>query len=247
MKIVFLGTNGWYDSPTGNSISILIETGAHNILLDAGNGLFKADRYLNKDKPASLFISHTHLDHIIGLHLLNKFEFMHGLKIYGQPGIEAALQSIFRAPYSLPFASLPFPVNIIEFDGMLEYPAFSVQTLAMHHSVPTFGFRFIIENKIITYCPDTGYCDNAVELAKEADLLITECAFRSGEESEFWPHLNPESAARIAFEANARHLALIHFDAFRYPTIDSRQHAEAKAKIIFSNTIATRDEMVFEL
>jgi len=247
MKIVFLGTNGWYDSPTGNTISILIDTGEQNILLDAGNGIFKADRYINKDHPVSLFISHTHLDHIIGLHLLNKFEFKQGLKIYGQPGIEAALQTIFRAPYSLPFANLSFPVNIVEFDGVLEYPAFSVQTAAMRHSVPTSGFRFIIKNKIITYCPDTGYCDNAVELARDADLLITECAFRSGEESEFWSHLNPESAARIACEANARQLALVHFDAFRYPTIDSRLEAEAKARTIFTNTISTTDEMVFEL
>ncbi|HWQ89004.1 MAG TPA: ribonuclease Z [Desulfitobacteriaceae bacterium] len=247
MKVVFLGTNGWYDSPTGNTISVFIETSEHNILLDAGNGLFKADRYIYTDKPVSLFISHTHLDHIIGLHLLNKFEFKQGLRIYGQPGIEAALQTIFRAPYSLPFANLPYPVNIAEIDGFYANSAFSVQTAAMRHSVPTIGFRFSIEDKIITYCPDTEYCDNAVKLAKGTDLLIAECAFRAGEESEFWPHLNPETAARIAFEANARQLALIHFDAFRYPTIDSRRLAEAKARTICPNTIATTDEMVFKL
>ncbi|NTW75140.1 MAG: ribonuclease Z, partial [Chlorobiaceae bacterium] len=45
MKVVFLGTNGWYDTPVGNTICILIETGSSIILLDAGSGLYKADRY----------------------------------------------------------------------------------------------------------------------------------------------------------------------------------------------------------
>jgi ribonuclease BN (tRNA processing enzyme) len=36
MKIIFLGTNGWYDTKTGNTVSILIVTKEHNIVLDAG-------------------------------------------------------------------------------------------------------------------------------------------------------------------------------------------------------------------
>jgi ribonuclease BN (tRNA processing enzyme) len=36
MKIIFLGTNGWYDTKTGNTVSTLIVTKEHNIVLDAG-------------------------------------------------------------------------------------------------------------------------------------------------------------------------------------------------------------------
>lgn len=247
MKIVFLGTNGWYDSPTGNTISILVKSDEESIILDAGNGLSKADRYISKYKPVSLFISHTHLDHIIGLHLLSKFHFKQGLKIYGQPGIKAALKTVFSAPYSLPFEKLPYSVEVIEIDGLSQYQTFTLQTALLHHSVPTIGFRLSIENKIITYCPDTGYCDNAVKLAKEADLLIAECAFRPGEKSEHWPHLNPETAARIAVEAHARQLALVHFDAYRYPTMESRHQAQHSAQNIYFNTIATNDEQIIEL
>jgi len=246
MKIVFLGTNGWYDSPTGNTICILIETDEASILLDAGNGLYKADRYIGPDKPVHLFISHTHLDHIIGLHILNKFEFNQGLTIHTQPGTKATLQTIFSTPYTLPFANLPYPVEFEEFDGLCKNQHFEVQTVAMHHSVPTIGFRISIENKIIAYCPDTGYCDNAVKLAKESDLLIAECAFRSGEESEHWPHLNPETAAKIAVEAQAKQLALVHFDAYRYPTMESREKAQETAQAIFPNTVATTDEQCIE-
>jgi len=246
IKVIFLGTNGWYDSPTGNTVCILIETDEASILLDAGNGLYKADRYIGPDKPVHLFISHTHLDHIIGLHILNKFEFKQGLTIHTQPGTRAALQTMFSSTYSLPFANLGYPVVIEELEGPYKNQSFEVQTAKMEHSVPTIGFRISIENKVIAYCPDTGYCDNAVKLAKEADLLIAECAFRPGEESEHWPHLNPETAARIAVEAQAKQLALIHFDAYRYPTMESRQKAQEAAQALFPNTVATTDEQSIE-
>ena len=217
-QLIFLGTNGWYDTSTGNTVCILIETKEASIILDAGNGLYKADQYIGTDKPVHLFLSHTHLDHIIGLHILAKFNFKQGLTIHTQPGTKATLQTIFRTPYTLPFANLSYPVEIEEFDGNYKHQAFEVQTAAMQHSVPTIGFRINIKNKIITYCPDTGYCQNAVKLALNADVLIAECAFRPGEQDENWPHLNPETAARIALESQAKQLALIHFDASRYPT-----------------------------
>ncbi|MEK7333592.1 MAG: ribonuclease Z, partial [Nitrospirota bacterium] len=60
MKITFLGTNGWYDTATGNTICILVETERYDIILDAGNGLYKADRYISNKKPVYLFLSHFH-------------------------------------------------------------------------------------------------------------------------------------------------------------------------------------------
>ena len=43
MQIIFLGTNGWYDSPTGSTICTLISSEKYHIFLDAGNGIYKAD------------------------------------------------------------------------------------------------------------------------------------------------------------------------------------------------------------
>ena len=65
-KIIFLGTNGWYDTDTGNTICILIDSPLFTIILDAGNGIAKLDRYADFNKPAYLFLSHFHLDHIAG-------------------------------------------------------------------------------------------------------------------------------------------------------------------------------------
>jgi len=50
-SIHFLGTNGWYDTDTGNTICILIDTEEYGIILDAGNGIYKLDTLTSLNKP----------------------------------------------------------------------------------------------------------------------------------------------------------------------------------------------------
>jgi ribonuclease BN (tRNA processing enzyme) len=76
---------------------------------------------------------------------------------------------------------------------------------------------------VISYCTDTGACDNAVTLARDADLLITECSLKPGQASTDWPHLNPQDAIGIAKKARAKRLALVHFGAEVYRTLEERK------------------------
>ncbi len=249
MNVVFLGTNGWYDTETGNTICTLIETKDYFIILDAGNGIYKIDRYIKNtsNKSIKLFISHFHIDHISGMHILNKFRFNQGMKIYGQLGTKDNLDKIVNTPYTIPFARLPFKVEIIELSERTHNLPFSVECRSLHHSSPCMGYRFELEGKIIAYCPDTGVCENAIKLARNADLLIAECSFKSGQSNPQWPHLNPEEAAQIAKEANAKKLALLHFDANIYRTLEMRKEAEEKAREIFTNTLAAVDDKQIEI
>ncbi|NTU53573.1 MAG: ribonuclease Z [Chlorobiaceae bacterium] len=248
MKVVFLGTNGWYDTPMGNTVCLLIETEHLIILLDAGSGLYKADRYLSAEKQVHIFLSHLHLDHIIGLHQLNRFYLPQGLTIHCLKGDRQHLLDVIAPPYSMSFSALPYPVEIQEHDGEnIELQGVTVTTAPMLHSVPAIGFRLILEGRSIVYCPDTGYCQSAVDLARNADVLIAECAFRIGEVSHLWPHLNPESAARIALEAAVGQLVLVHFDALRYPDIESRRQAEVFARNLFSRSSIALDGLVLEV
>lgn len=249
MNVIFLGTNGWYDTETGNTICTLIETEDYFFILDAGNGIYKLDQYINKTskKSISFFISHFHIDHISGLHILNKFRFNQGMKIYGQAGTKDNLDKIINTPYTIPFARLPFKVDIIELSEGTHNIPFSVECRFLHHSSPCMGYRFELERKIIAYCPDTGICENAIKLANNADLLIAECSFKSGQSNPQWPHLNPEDAAQIAKNANAKTLVLIHFDANIYRTLKERTEAETTAKKIFQNTFAAIDNMQIQV
>jgi len=246
MKVIFLGTNGWYDTDTGNTICTLINCEKYHIILDAGNGIYKLDRYIHDDLPAYLFLSHFHLDHIEGLHILNKFHFSQGLKIFGQKGTGKILDTVMRQPFTVPIEMLPFPVEVQELsEGPYKLP-FALECRFLVHAAPTMGYRFDLDGKIVTYCPDTGVCDNAVLLAKDADLLIAECSHRPGERSPAWPHLNPKDACEIARRAGAKRLALTHFDAGRYTSIQQRLDAAASV-LDFCDIVVGLDELVLKL
>lgn len=246
MKLTFLGTNGWYDTETGNTVSCLLQFSDYNIVFDAGNGLHKLDKYLKDEEEIYLFISHLHLDHIIGLHLLDKFNFK-SVKIYSQEGATNYLNSIMKQPFTKPFNELSFQVEINELkEGEHKIP-FPVTVKKLLHSSPAIGYRLELEGKIISYCTDTGKCDNLLELAKDSDIFITECSLQSEIEDPNWPHLNPESAAGVAREAKVKKLFLTHFDPMQYKTLLEREEAEKRARRIFKNAVVVKDLEQFEI
>jgi ribonuclease BN (tRNA processing enzyme) len=246
MKVHFLGTNGWYDTDTGNTVCVLLETKAGYIIFDAGNGFYKIDRHIKTDKPVYLFLSHFHLDHVIGLHALAKFNFKQGIDIYGPLGLNALFKQVINTPYSMPIAHLKMPVRLHEINSKSLLPL-GIQYKLLKHSSVCYGYRVLAEGKTVSYCTDTGICNNLLSLAKKADLLVTECSFKSGQENPAWPHLNPESAAKVAIDAGVKKLALLHFDAGLYLNLKMRAEAVRLSKKIFKNTIACYDDMKIEL
>jgi len=243
MEIVFLGTNGWYSTALGDTVSILVKTNDCNIVFDAGNGFNKLNEYADFSRPTYLFISHFHLDHISGLHALLKFNFRKGLSIISKSGGDKFLEKFINSPFTFPLRNLPYKTKLITLPKAIKDIPFKIDFLPLVHSGGTIGFRIEEENKAITYCPDTAFCKNAVKLSKKADILITECAFRSGENREKWFHLNPELAAAIAAKAGAKKLYLTHFDACRYKTFNDRLKAQKAARKIFPKTYASKDGM----
>jgi len=249
LKIIFLGTNGWYDTATGNTVCTLIRAAQYDIILDAGGGFYKTNDFIpeGSEKPAILLLSHFHLDHIQGLHTLVRGRFPHGLTLCGPTGTRQVMDTIINSPYTVSRAALPYATTVCELPDECGHLPFKVDTRPLLHSGMTLGFRLEIDGRIIAYCPDTGYCENAVALGRDADLLITECANKSGEEIPSWPHLNPETAARIAVEARAKKLVLTHFSAGTYLTLAERKVSEAAAQTIFPDTLAAMDGMILEL
>ncbi len=248
MKIYFLGTNGWYDSATGNTPCVLIDAKEAYVILDAGTGLYKIDQHIkDKHKPIHVFLSHFHLDHIIGLHTLPKFKFKQGITIWGQPGTKDLLKTFINAPFTATIARLKVQVDIEELkEGVSNKPVY-LEARALTHSDLCFGYRFELEGKLVAYCTDTGPCDNFDKLAHNTDLLITECAWKKKNQSPSWPHLSPYDAAEIAAKNRVKKLILTHFDAASYQTKEERKWAEREARKIFKNTQAAFDGMELEI
>ncbi len=91
---------------------------------------------------------------------------------------------------------------------------------------------------------DTRVCANAVELARDADVLICESTFLDSESTEAhdYGHLTASQAAKIARDANAKQLVLTHFSG-RYPNTED---FAAEAQTVFPNSIAVRDGQTVE-
>ena len=94
---------------------------------------------------------------------------------------------------------------------------------------------------------DTRVCDAAVELARDADLLLIESTYLHADAdlAEAYAHLTARQAGEIAREAGVRHLVLTHFSR-RYG--DSGEPFAAEAAEVFDGIVtAARDLDVIEI
>ena len=247
MQVTFLGTNGWFDTPTGNTVSVLVKTREYDIIFDAGNGIAKADRYISQEKPVYLFLSHFHIDHIAGLHTLVKFRLKQGLKIFCMPGGSVLLHTFVDEPFTIPLEKLSYPAHAIELEEGVHRIPFPVECRLLVHPSPCYGYRVEIDGRVIAFCTDTGVCDNAITLARDADLLITECGLKPGDSSPDWPHLNPQDAIGIAKKAGAKRLALMHFGAEVYKTLENRQAVKDQFEHLCPGLIVATDDLTVDI
>ena len=108
---------------------------------------------------------------------------------------------------------------------------------------PEIGRKFV-------YCTDTVYCDNSVELAADADVLIHESTFAHQDAEMAFDRLHSTStmAAQVALGAGAKELILTHFSPRYAPgnaiVLDDLLQA---ARAIFPNTRMAYDLMTHEV
>jgi ribonuclease Z len=102
----------------------------------------------------------------------------------------------------------------------------------------------------IAYCTDTVYCDGAVQLAKDADVLIHEATFAHQDAEMAFQRLHSTTtmAAQTAYGAGARKLIMTHFSPRYAPgnTVDLKDLLK-EAKAIFPKTIMAHDFMVYDV
>jgi ribonuclease Z len=100
------------------------------------------------------------------------------------------------------------------------------------------------------YCTDTIYCDSAVELAQDADVLVHEATFAHQDAELAYQRLHSTStmAAQTALTAQVKQLIMTHFSP-RYapgnPIVLDDLLTEARA--IFPNTIMAHDFFTHEI
>lgn len=93
--------------------------------------------------------------------------------------------------------------------------------------------------KIFGIISDTKITDNCYEIAKDCNLLFSECTYmqKHVEFAEKYFHLTAKQISKIALQSDVKKLILLHFSQ-RYKTTDE---IESETKEIFENSICAFD------
>src|SRR5512132_3777274 len=107
-----------------------------------------------------------------------------------------------------------------------EMGPFHVTAFEMTHiGVPSLGYRIEAGGKVFADTGDTGPCDNAVALARDADLFLCEATYQNDSELTFF-HLSAYQAAKHAEAAGAERLVLTHITPNLDPGVSLEQAAD---------------------
>jgi len=100
------------------------------------------------------------------------------------------------------------------------------------------------------YCTDTIFCDEAVELANDADVLVHEATFSHHDAELAYQRLHSTStmAAQVALEAGIKQLIMTHFSPRYAPgnTI-ALNDLLTEAQAIFPNTVMAHDFFIYDI
>jgi ribonuclease BN (tRNA processing enzyme) len=228
IRVTILGSGTCVPSLKRSSSSFLLQV-QHNLLLfDLGAGTMKRllEAGFSISQVSYIFLSHLHPDHtgeFVSFLFATKYPQTYRrrspFQIVGSLGLRYFYEGL-RAVYKEWIELEADLMSLIELhnDGRDHFAteAFSVDTLPMSHIESSIGYRITgADGTSVVYSGDTDFCENAVSLARDADLLICEAALPN--EMKVEGHLTPSLAGRIATEAGAKKLLLTHF----YPECES--------------------------
>ena len=225
MKLTILGSGSAIPVKHRNPAAYLLDIGEDTVLIDSGSGacrqIARADREINE--ISKVFYTHFHIDHIGDLPSLlfaiknSDFDSTNTrLDIYAHKNFRKFINKyeqlygdwIFNPDY-------PYRFSPIEKPGM-EFEDFNLYTFSANHNPESLILRF--ENKAgrsLVYTGDTDFCEQLVQAAHNADLLLIECSFP--DEYEVEGHLSPKKVRKVVELANPKKVVLTHL----YPQNDN--------------------------
>jgi ribonuclease BN (tRNA processing enzyme) len=241
------------------SSNLLIVNGALYVI-DAGDGVTRrlAEAGINIRDIGTIFITHHHDDHTAGLGTLMSVAWdqqrTDPIHVYGPPGTEALVNAAVQyftlssnlrirdggrtVPIARVFIGHDRGVGVIYQDANIKVAAVENTHLQFHETdtasanEKSYSYRFETPDRVIVFTGDTGPSDVVTELAKGADLLVSEVNSFDARMAEMikdgrWQamtdkertgittqatrgHLSPEDVGRMAARAGVKMVVLTH-------------------------------------
>ena len=163
MKVVFLGTSGSMPTKQRGSSSVVVKRNRDLIMFDCGEGtqrqMVKAG--VGFRRPMSIFISHLHGDHVLGLPgLLQTMSLLRRektLNVYGPKGLVNFIKA-----FSESIGGPSFPVIIHEIsepEVIQNNKEYIIKTVRADHYIEGWSYGLIEKDR-----PGKFYSDKALEL-----------------------------------------------------------------------------------
>ena len=272
MRVRFWGVRGSVACPGpetirygGNTPCIEVRCGDHLLIFDAGTGLRPLGNKLIKDDKVSqidIFLTHCHLDHVIGLPFFAPF-FSHRYRVRLWAGNLLPADSVEKVTRKIMSSPL-FPVEVEIFKAGIEFHDFRsgdvlrpyedvvLRTAPLDHPDGASGYRLEYGGRVFSLVSDTegfpGKRDaDLVSLARNADLVIYDATFTEDEiaSRNGWGHSTWVRGIRLADEAGAKQLCLFHHD----PSHDDNflDALAADAADVRPGTLTAREGQIIDL
>jgi ribonuclease Z len=161
LEVIFLGTGGSVPTvgpPRRNHPAIAIKHQGHVILLDAGEDVQRqlARGNIGLNKPMSVFISHMHADHILGLPgLLLRFALLgrqRPLRIYGPPELIPYIKT-HQKTINLG-TTFETTIHGIEGGAIFELNYLTVRSFEVEHRGFALGYEVVFQRPTGKFFPE---------------------------------------------------------------------------------------------
>lgn len=244
-RIVILGTANAVSDETHENSHLVLQSDDRIILVDCpGNPIVRIQKSgIDPLCITDLILTHFHPDHVAGLPLFLMDLWLMGRKdpliIYGLEhtiGRAEKMMQLFEWNRWPDFFPVKFKlVNETPNFLLIEDQSIKISSSPVKHLIPTIGIRVLFKNtnKIFVYTSDTEPCQEVLDLAHSADILLHESA------GESVGHSSPEQCGLSAEKAEVEQLYLTH-----YRTTIEPEKLQMAAKSTFSGqVIVARDLM----
>lgn len=272
MSVRFWGVRGSIPCPGpntvrygGNTSCVEVRCGEHLLIFDAGSGLRAFGLELagqGASLDADLFLSHGHIDHLIGLPFFGP-AFVKGnhLRLWaGNLKPAGGIQETVRKLMSYPL----FPIEIEVASGSVEFsdfdpgdvltprPGIKVMTAALNHPGGATGYRVEFGGRAMAYVTDTelssaAFAPALLELVRDASAVVIDTTYTDAELPEHvgWGHSSWQQAVRLANEAGVGKLFLYHHDPEHDD--DEMDRIAAAAAEARPGTVVAREGVLVEI
>ncbi len=216
MRITILGAGTAIPSPGRSPAGVLVQLDSTPLLFDIGPGTLGrlAAAGINYRDLAHVFLTHHHSDHTLDLVTLiqvndptplwTRTEILH---LFGPRG---TLELYDRLMLAYPgIAPWSYTLDIRELEpGRIVLNGCHIEAARTGHTPNSIGYRLEAKEGVVVYTGDASAAGDLVNLAREADVLICECAFPRGYQTP--DHMTADGAGRLARVARVKRLVLTH-------------------------------------